>query len=432
MHTHLLLGGSSQRFWPLKEKPLFPVCGKTLLEHQVNRLKQAGCENITLIGSKDNLSDIKRLFPGLKTIQQRENTAGMYGALITALPECKSDSVLIVSGNDVIEPSAYKDLIKSAKKGVAGALLAQKVSQYFPGGYLTLEDDRITGIVEKPGEGNEPSDLVNIVAHIHNDASILMDALNKTDGAQDDAYEQALQILFKDHLYRAVSYEGDWRAVKYPWHLLDLLPLFLTEIKDQIIDPSVSIHPTAVIDGPVIIEKGTRIFPHAAIRGPCYIGSDCIIANNALVRNSSIGTGSVVGFCTEVKASIFASQVWTHMNYVGDSVFGNNVSLGAGIITGNLRLDEKIIDSLVKGEKVSTQRNKFGNIIGDNCRLGIQVGLNPGIKIGAGSFISSGCLLPHDVPDGRFVRLKKGEIIMSENRERLLKPEDRDGFKSKL
>ena len=72
---------------------------------------------------------------------------------------------------------------------------------YFPGGYLIVEPDgRITGIVEKPGADNRPSNLVNIVAHIHSNADELIDALRgeyAKDIATDDHYERAMDALMK-------------------------------------------------------------------------------------------------------------------------------------------------------------------------------------------------------------------------------------------
>ena len=70
MKVLLLIAGRSKRFWPLREKPLFPLCGKTLLEHQVQRLNQAGLTDIVLIGGAHNLEEISGLYPDLPRIEQ--------------------------------------------------------------------------------------------------------------------------------------------------------------------------------------------------------------------------------------------------------------------------------------------------------------------------------------------------------------------------
>lgn len=431
MKTLLLLAGRSRRFWPLKEKSLFAIAGKTLLEHQIERLREGGLTDIILVGGKHNLKAASLIFPDLPIIEQENLDLGMQGALLSSLPHLGTESVMIVSSNDVVEPSAYRSLLEeSSNHGVMGAILGKKVERYFPGGYLTVNDMRAIGIVEKPGEGNEPSNLVNIVAHVHNDASLLLDKLQKVRSDRDDTYEVALQHLIQEHIYNVVLYEGFWQAVKYPWHLLELLPSMIptTSGKPQI-HSSCAVHATAVIEGPVILDEGVKVLRSATIVGPAYIGKNSVIGTNALVRGSSIGERCVIGYNSEIKTSILGHDVWTHSTYLGDSVIGSNVAFGGGTMTGNFRLDEGEILSKVGTEATSTGRIKFGAVIGDNVRVGIQVGINPGVKIGSGSFISGGVYITDDIPENSFVILKDGVLVIRENKMAVPKKEDREKFR---
>ncbi len=411
MQALVLLAGRSTRFWPLREKALWSVGGKTVLEHQLARLKDAGIDNITLVGGTHNLDQVRSLFPSLQLIEQENLELGMQGALLSALPKLSDKPLLVVSSNDMIESGAYKELVKTAK--THSALLAKRVTTYFPGGYLTVKDGRIVSIVEKPGAGKEPSDLVNIVAHVHTEPKKLLDALQKTAAKNDDGYEQALDALFQTSEYRAVPYEGTWLPIKYPWHLLSVLPELLPTKAS--ISKSAKVHETAVIEGPVVIEDGVKVMAHATIMGPCFIGKNTVIANNALVRQSSIGEHSVIGFGTEVARSILGNNVWTHSSYVGDSILDDNVSLGAGTVTANLRLDEEVIESVVKEERISTHQVKFGTIIGRDSRIGVHVTLAPGIKIGEGTFIESATYVTQDITDRSFVKMKNGVLTVREN-----------------
>lgn len=416
MHTLLLAAGRSRRFWPLDEKSLVPMLGKTLIEHQVKNLREGGCRDITIVAGEHNMKELRKLFPSLSFIRQKDLEKGMLGALESALPKMKGP-VMIVSGNDVIDPSAYQLLRAAAsEKGTDGALLARKVTRYFPGGYLETKGKRIVSIIEKPGEGNEPSKLVNIVAHIHNDPSSLLAELRRAESGNDDGYERALASLFPQKKYVAVSYDGPWQAVKYPWHLLPLLEMQLACITERSISPRAFIHPTAAVEGNVIIEEGAKIMQHATVAGPCYIGKGSVIGTGALVRHSSIGERCVVGFGSEVKGSILMRDVWTHMTYVGDSVIAENVSFGGGTVTGNFRLDEEEILSACDGAMVKTGLQKFGTVIGAGSRIGIQVGTNPGVKIGRGSFIGGGTYVTEDMADGSFALMKEGKIHIRPNR----------------
>ena len=430
MQVLLLLAGRSRRFWPLSEKTLFPICGKTLLEHQIDRLHEAGLKKITLVGGAHNLKDAKKL-TGLPAIEQKNLDLGMRGALLSALPKIKNEPVLIVSGNDVVEADAYRSVVAKAAQG-DGAILAKKMHAYFPGGYLTMKGTSVAGIVEKPKPGEEPSNFVTIVAHAHNDPTALLEALNGVDESRDDGYEQALGKLFQSHRYLAASYEGDWQAVKYPWHMIPLLELLLKDVKKPIKGKNVTIHKTAAIEGSVVLGEGVRVLAHATIVGPCVIGARTIIGNNALVRGSSIGSDCVVGYNTEVKSSVLADHVWTHMTYLGESVIGRNVSFGGGCMTGNLRLDEGTILSTVGEERIDTGLTKFGAAIGDGCRLGIHVSLHPGTKIGAGTFINSAVVVGGDIPEGKYVSMKNGEVEVRENRTSAIDPEERGKYKKRL
>ncbi len=423
----LIFAGKSNRFWPLAEKNFFPIFGTTLLARQVEKLKAAGFQEILMVGGKHNVKQARRLFPKMKILIQSEKETGMRGALLAALPRCKKESVLVVSTNDIIHESAFTILrTQGTQRREGGLILAKKVKTYFPGGYLKTKGKRIVSIVEKPGEGKEPSNLVNIVAHVHRDASVLLAALKKVKGNADDGYEQALDTLCKEFPYEAVAYAGHWQAVKYPWHLLDLLESIIPPVKEPLIPKSCTIHKTAVIEGAVVLGEGVRVMAHATIVGPCFIGKDSVIGNNALVRGSSVGERCIIGYNTEIARSVLADDVWTHSSYVGDSVLASNVSLAAGTVTGNLRLDEELIASVVQGKKIPTQRQKFGAILGQYCRTGIHTCLLPGVKVGPGSFMSSGSIVSMDIPDGSF--LKDG--VIRENR--FVSETDRASFRRKL
>lgn len=426
MKVLLLLAGRSRRFWPLAEKSLFPVAGKALLEHQIERLREGGLEEIILVGGKHNLESAHALFPGFPIIEQENLDLGMQGALLSALPACGDEPVMIVSSNDVVESGAYAGLMKDSRKsGVDGVILGKRATQYFPGGYLTVDGRRAKAIVEKPGRGNEPSDLVNIVAHVHNDAAMLLRALKGVSSDRDDAYEVALHQLMQQHVYMVSLYEGFWQPVKYPWHLLELLPMFLPANGKPMIPKSCVVHKSAVIEGPVALGERVKVLPHATIVGPAFIGEDSIIGTNVLVRGSSIGRRCVIGYNSEVKASVLHSDIWTHSTYIGDSIIGSNVGFGGGTTIGNFRLDE----GEVRSGDLPTGRVKLGAVIGSDIRIGIHVGMNPGVKIGSGTFIGGGAYLTEDIPEKSFVSMKDGILTVRENRSETPRSELREKFR---
>lgn len=434
MRAILIFAGRSKRFWPLSDKSFFPVCGTTLLEEQVRRLKLGGIKDILLVAGEHNREKAEKLFPSLDIVIQKDLDLGMRGALLSALPHCKNEPVLVVSANDLIEPVAYKNLlreVRTMKKG--GAILARKVPSYFPGGYLSVEKKRITGIVEKPEPGTEPSDLVNIVAHVHLSSAELLQALQAVRETRDDGYEVALQELFAIHPYHAVPYEGTWQAVKYPWHLLGILESLLPAKGKPRIHKTATIHKTAVIEGSVIIGPKVKVFAHASVMGPCTIGTGTIVANNALVRGSSVGENCVIGYNTEIARSVLGNNVWTHSTYLGDSLVDDDCSFGAGSTSGNLRLDEQEVLSVVQEKTINTERTKMGCVMGSGSRAGIHTCMAPGVKIGKRCFLNSVSMISKDVPDDSFVKMKgAGEMDIRKNTATTVDTGARNTFRGKL
>jgi NDP-sugar pyrophosphorylase family protein len=425
--TLVLAAGRSRRIKPIEDKNFLKFAGKTLLEHQLDTLQRVGLTDIILVGGAHNLAQLQDLAEAYKAqvVEQKNLDEGMAGAVLAAEALVGEETLLIFSSNDVLAQSAFESIQLASQSTADAYLLAYRVQSYFPGGYLKVDGKRITGMVEKPTPGEEPSDLINLVLHLHKKPQALFQALREVSTDRDDRYEVALDALMKSQVFEAVPYEGYWQALKFPWHILDLMQ-FSLKMSGARIHPSAQIAETALIKGDVVIEEGAKIMDHAVVQGPAYIGKNTVVANNALVRESMIGANSVVGFGTEVARSYVGEKCWFHSNYVGDTVMGDNCSFGAGAVCANLRLDEKEITS---GGQASG-RTKLGPILGENIRIGVNTSLMPGIRIGSNSMIASGLTLAQDIDPGSFVT-GKTELVIKENRA-ILDPSAREKMQNNL
>ena len=96
----------------------------------------------------------------------------------------------------------------------------------------------------------------------------------------------------------------------------------------------------AFIGEQVFIGEGTVVEDGVMIKGPAIIGRDCEIRHNAYLREHVIiGDGCVVGNSCELKnALLFNGCQVPHFNYVGDSILGHKVHLGAGVVLSNCLL----------------------------------------------------------------------------------------------
>ena len=412
MKVLFLCGGIGRRMFPLTEdKFLLQFMGKTLLEHQIQIAMQAGLTNFILVGNPQNsqrIEAIARKFPSATIeIAVQKQPLGIANALESAA-HLLDQELVIVNPNDIFDDTAYSALLNSKQQEKAVAhIIGYRVNNYFPGGYLvTNEKGDLTSIIEKPGVGNEPSDMVNVLVHSHSDSKALLSYISRVETDKDDVYERALDAMCKEKKpIHVVPYSGAWYAIKYPWNILDGVRYFLDRAESYI-SPTAQISSRAVIEGKVVIGDNARVLENAVIRGPVYIGPRTIIGNNTLIRAySHIGADCVVGFATEIKGSYIDDRNWFHMNYIGDSVIGEHCNFGAGTIIANWRFDEKPILVQVNDKQVNTGKDKFGAIIGENCRTGINVSIMPGIKIGPNSIIGPSVSLTDDVDSNTIVKL---------------------------
>jgi NDP-sugar pyrophosphorylase family protein len=141
-----------------------------------------------------------------------------------------------------------------------------------------------------------------------------------------------------------------------------------------------------LLGGPISIATNCRIEPGAVLRGPLLVGEGCEIRTGAYLRGRVIlGRGCVVGAHTEVKTAILLDGAHApHQNYVGDSILGGAVNLGAGTILSNVKNVGKEVTFRHQEELVHTGLRKFGAVLGDGCRTGCNTVLNPGVLMGPG------------------------------------------------
>ena len=404
MKVIFLCGGIGKRMFPITEdKFLINFLDKTLLQHQMEAAKRAGLNQFLIIGNPANIRQIEQI-AGMVSGARIELTLqkqplGIADALKSAASFLDGD-IIVVNPNDIFAASSYTSLIQEAKKkSAASYMLGYQTKEYFPGGYLVINSkNELKHIVEKPKPGQEPSNLVNILVHLHTDPKRLLEYIEKVKTNNDDAYECALDNLVKDrHKIKVISYTDFWAPIKYPWHIFDAVK-YLLDISQPRISASAYISEKATIEGKVIISDNVRILENAVIRGPVYIGSGSIIGNNALVRDySHIGADCVIGYSTEIKGSYIDNGCWMHSSYIGDSIIGKGCSFGAGTVLANFRFDERRISAIVGGKAIDTGRDKLGAIIGDNCKTGVNASVMPGIKIGPNSIVGSHACLTEDL-----------------------------------
>lgn len=155
---------------------------------------------------------------------------------------------------------------------------------------------------------------------------------------------------------------------------------------------SAVVEPGAILlaeEGPIILAAGARVMAGALLRGPVAVGQDATVRMGARIYGGTvIGPHSKVG--GEVAASVFHSYSnKAHEGYVGNSVFGQWVNLGAGTTASNLKMTYGTVKMLdwPTGVEIDTGEQFVGAILGDHCKTGINTMLNTGTVAGVSSIV---------------------------------------------
>lgn len=188
---------------------------------------------------------------------------------------------------------------------------------------------------------------------------------------------------------------------------------------------------TTYIDSTVKIGMDSTIYPGVHITGSTVIGEDCVIEenskvtgsvigdrtvikSNSIVEDSSVGRDAVIGpfarlrpgnsigdkvrvgnFVEVKKTTIGTGSKANHLSYLGDSVIGAQVNIGAGTITCNY-----------------DGTSKHTTVIEDGAFIGSDTQLVAPVTIGKGAYVGSGTTVTRDVPPESLVITRAGEKVV--------------------
>ncbi len=190
---------------------------------------------------------------------------------------------------------------------------------------------------------------------------------------------------------------GDCDALVAAAGTRDALPAGTLVLGDgaRVIARGATIEPGVVFDtrqGAVILEPGADVRHGTRLEGPCYVGA------GSRVLGDSIRT-SVIGPRCSVRGEV-SSTVWlgyankSHYGFVGHSIIGHWVNLGAGTTTSNLKNTYGAVRLDVPGARIDTGRINIGSLIGDHAKTAIGTLLGTGTVVGAGANVFGSDAVP--------------------------------------
>lgn len=246
----------------------------------------------------------------------------------------------------------------------------------------------------------EPQSFFDLTDFSH--ADLFENAKNVWDGLRDlkrymdenvgDTVSQGLQANDLPLSEPMILHENKWISAsdcQIEYDNVTRGGLTITRNGTQLIGASLVMAGATVLGNRISIGKGVLVESGAWIREPAIIDEHSEVRQGAYVRGYClVGKRCVVGHTTEVKHSIFLNDAKAgHFAYVGDSILGGDVNLGAGTKLANLRFIKGEVQIKSPDGFVDTGLRKFGAIMGDRVQTGCNSVTSPGTLIGPESFL---------------------------------------------
>jgi NDP-sugar pyrophosphorylase family protein len=388
----VLAAGISRRMAPfnkLQGKQQLELMGKPILSWTIESLYLAGISELVVVINPRMKFEEQYWqqwfgkFERIQIIQQKESN-GQAGAIVAALPELQS-SFFVVNATNCIAEQLLPELQKIESE--IGLLC---IPTELPWLYGLVTFDAQTGqvlsIAEKPDDSVEYGHRLVGAYRLTREFA---EQLSQSEQG-DTLLENQLTNWAKQGRVKTMVITEEPPTIKYAWQLLDYKEYLWQKLSFEI-HPSAIIAPTAIIRGEVFIGPGAVIGDFAIIDGPAYIGANAVVGQYCVVRKGSVlEAGVQVQRHADVANSIIMANAHVHSGFIGDSIIGQRTTIGAGFVTANRRFDRGEIISHQQGKKIKTGRTYLGVLIGEDCKIGIQVGTTPNVIISDHTLVEPG------------------------------------------
>ncbi|MGV1005231.1 MAG: sugar phosphate nucleotidyltransferase [Candidatus Nanopelagicales bacterium] len=374
MRAVVMAGGEGTRLRPLTTnvpKPLLPVVDRPIMEHILGLLVRHGItESVVTVQYLAN--SIREYFGdgadvGMKLSYATESVPlGTAGSVKNAQRELRGAPFLVVSG-DAVTDLNLTELIRfhNEKHALVTVALSRKPNVVEFGNVITGEDGRIERFIEKPSWGQVFSDTVNTGIYVI-ESEVL--ELIPTDEVVDWSADIFPRLLAEDQPVYGYISEDYWEDVG----TIESYLAVQRDVLSRRVDLSISGFETAP---GVWLGEGAVVDPAAQVVAPSYIGPHCRVESAAV-----IGPATVLGANVAVR---------------------RNARVVGSLLDNNVYVDEsaEVLAAVVGRSSDLRARShvEAGAVIGDECVLGEEATVAPGVHIYPNKTIEAGAAVTDNV-----------------------------------
>ncbi|WP_342322891.1 bifunctional UDP-N-acetylglucosamine diphosphorylase/glucosamine-1-phosphate N-acetyltransferase GlmU [Kosakonia sp. BYX6] len=428
----ILAAGKGTRMYSDLPKVLHTLAGKSMVQHVIDAANNLGADHVHLVYGhggellKQRLTDDK-----LNWVLQAEQL-GTGHAMQQAAPFFADDEDILMLYGDVplISVETLQRLRDAKPQGGIG-LLTVKLDDPTGYGRITRENGVVTGIVEQK-DASEAERLINeintgILVANGGDLKRWLSKLTNNNAQGEYYITDIISLAYQEgreitavHPQRLSEVEG----VNNRLQLSRLERAYQSEHAEKLLLAGVMLRDPArfdlrgtlthgrdvEIDANVIIEGNVKLGDRVKIGAGCIlkntvIGDDCEISPYSVVEDARLDADCTVGpfarlrpgaellagahvgnFVEMKKARLGKGSKAGHLTYLGDAEIGDNVNVGAGVITCNY-----------------DGANKFKTIIGDDVFVGSDTQLVAPVTVAKGATIAAGTTVTRDVAENELV-----------------------------
>jgi UDP-N-acetylglucosamine diphosphorylase / glucose-1-phosphate thymidylyltransferase / UDP-N-acetylgalactosamine diphosphorylase / glucosamine-1-phosphate N-acetyltransferase / galactosamine-1-phosphate N-acetyltransferase len=436
MIAYLLAAGRGSRMAPYDEvrpKTLLPVVNRPVISHLLDALAGLPCREVR-VAAHHGVGDIRRAVPDAIRVVD----VGLTNGTAETLSAIHSDDepALVFPGDVLVDAGDVGSLAAAAAPDTVHLLLAP-----IPDGEtrdwigVRHDGEAVTAIVGHPRGGVT-----------HRIAGYALPAgfgrwLERTP-SHFPAVQVGMMPPAERYLEAAVElWRADGRPVvpvvaqhpsfdlDKPWQVLAANHMWLrrmaADVRENRLAAGASIDDTALVSGPVVLGRNSRIGRNVIVRGTLIAGDDVLIDAGAIIDGTTaigdgtrvvngcyvddgtvIGPSCVIGHAAEVSGVLFDGvYLYHYMEIFG--MIGTRTDIGAATVCGSLRFDDGPTTYRVRGRREIPRDFSNACYVGDYCRTGVNAILMPGCRIGPYSIVGPGVVLDRDLPPRTGVRVRQ-------------------------